>query len=327
MALSPWSPRRLPRAFTLIELLVVIAIIGILIALLLPAVQKVREAANRAKCANNLKQLGLATHNCNDNYGTLPPVFGWFPSTNNLPQEGGAYGSVLFHLMPFLEQQNLYKASYGPYSQDATISVYESTRSADVYDQPVAVFQCPSDPSMVDGHPDGQTPGGSSYACNFFAFGQATGGYPNGVGAPPYTVTQSGWAGNKRIPANFPDGTSNTVLFTEKYARCEYPPGSTVGGGNMWAHTGDSWWPVVESPRFTNRNPDCYGLTPGALFQVQPAPYRVNCDWTRASTGHSGGIQTGLADGSVRTVAQSISYTTWWFAMTPDGGETMPSDW
>ena len=90
---------------------------------------------------------------------------------------------------------------------------------------------------------------------------------------------------------------------------------------------GDSWWPVVECPRFTNRNPDCYGLTPGALFQVQPAPYRVNCDWTRASTGHSGGIQTGLADGSVRTVAQSISYTTWWFAMTPDGGETMPSDW
>src|SRR5579884_2313040 len=101
--------RPITRGFTLIELLVVIAIIAILIALLVPAVQKVREAAARTQCENNLKQLALATHNCNDQFKVLPPVFGWYPSTNN-GVSGGGYGTVLFHLLPYIEQQNLYKS-------------------------------------------------------------------------------------------------------------------------------------------------------------------------------------------------------------------------
>jgi prepilin-type N-terminal cleavage/methylation domain-containing protein/prepilin-type processing-associated H-X9-DG protein len=316
-------------AFTLIELLVVIAIIGILIALLLPAVQKVREAANRAKCTNNLKQLALAAHNAHDNYGSLPPVYGWYPGPNT-PQDGGGIGSVLFHLLPFIEQQNLYKSSYHTVT-GTNVAAYAPGEDPAVYQMTVPVFQCPSDPSNENGHPQGMMQGGASYGCNFFAFGTASGSYPNGVGTPPYTVTSWSWWGNNRIPSSFSDGTSSTVLFTEKYARCEYPPGSTTGGGTMWAHQGESsgqsWWPVVMAPDYVRYNPECYGLTPGSFFQVQPSPFRGSCDWTRAATGHSGGIQTAMADGSVRSVSQSVSYTAWWFAFTPAGGEVMPGDW
>jgi prepilin-type N-terminal cleavage/methylation domain-containing protein len=335
MTLSRYPLRRRPVAFTLIELLVVIAIIAILIGLLLPAVQKVREAANRAKCKNHLKQIGLAVHNCNDSQGKLPPVHGWFPASTNVPQSGSGYGSVLFHLLPYLEQGPLYQSSGGAYTiSGVTIQAFTPVQNPAVYTTTVPVFQCPSDPSMADGHPFGMTPGGASYACNFFAFGTAAGSYPKGIGNPPYQVTSWNWWGANRIGTSFIDGTSNTILFAEKYARCEWPPNSTTGGGNMWAHSGtagvasgQSWWPVVMAPDYVKYNPDCYGLTPGALFQVQPTPFIGNCDWTRAATGHTGGIQVGLADGSVRNIAQGISYATWWYAFTPAGGEPTPSDW
>src|SRR5579883_2978342 len=127
--------------FTLIELLVVIAIIGILIALLLPAVQKVREAANRTKCANNLKQLALATHNFNAMYGKLPPVWWWditkSPGSNTTGLTSlaanltGTEGPLMYFLLPFIEQDNLYKQS--------------NKLSRNVLSQVVTTFICPSD--------------------------------------------------------------------------------------------------------------------------------------------------------------------------------------
>jgi len=302
--------RKRQHAFTLIELLVVIAIIAVLIGLLLPAVQKVREAAARMKCSAQLKQLNLAVHNYASTYdGKLPNAYnrGTVPSTLFPGQFNGDYANTLAVLLPFLEQDALYKAGMsgngtpppaGTGGGDANFwSSAVPGLSGPVRTAPVKVFQCPSDSTLTNGWSAVQVGGwmGSSYAANWQLFG-----HPSGLAR--YNV------------GNIPDGTSNTVGFVEKLAAC----GSA---GNLWSHPWPSdWGPYYGYPQ------NNYQLPP----MIQPFPaYGANaqCDRDRASTGHSGVCQVAMMDGSVRGVTAAVSPTTWWIAVGPEDGQVLPSDW
>ena len=155
------------RAFTLIVLLVVIAIIGILICLLLPAVQKVREAANRVKCSNNLKQIALACHNCNDTYNQLPPSYGTLG--------GGIKGTAFFHLLPFIEQTALYNASLTGGVYDNSFGSKYAVAGNPICGTRVNMFVCPSDPYVDTFNDKNWAPGGSGcYVANAQVFPAGT---------------------------------------------------------------------------------------------------------------------------------------------------------
>ena len=318
------------RGFTLIELLVVIAIIAVLIGLLVPAVQRVREAANRIKCANNLKQLGLAAHHYHDVNGHLPPGIGYYPPA------GGAFGTWFFHLLPYVEEENLYSSALGlvpfPPPDGPTAVYYPGNKN--VYSKRVEVFLCPSDPSVgSDGVVmiNGFSFGASCYGHNALLAGQSD------LTTIPFKTNPQG----KTRFADITDGLTNTILHAEKYARCT---NTTMApqfrdGGSVWAYTAGPPFPWQPPPMTLPAKPFQAGfcivalanlgasdaIGPGSKFQVQPR--EGNCDPTRAATAHSGGIHVGLADGSVRTLSPSMSGETWWAAVTPRRGELLGSDW
>jgi prepilin-type N-terminal cleavage/methylation domain-containing protein len=298
-------------AFTLVELLVVIAIIAVLVGLLLPAVQKVREAANRAQCENNLRQLGLAIQNAADNHGgELPPAHWYYPST----AVSGYKFDLTVWLLPYLEQQNVYNAIL---AQNGVLNASPPGINY-FWDSPVVikVYQCPSDITLKAGQGAGATIGSfASYGGNGQVFGTIT--------TQPGTtnVMSFNQKGGTQIQRDIPDGTSNTIFWIEKMAHCDYQ--GTAQGGTHWAALGlGQWAPIIGDNKLLpySRSPNLQ------LVQFNVNNY-LNCNYWWPSSGHTGAILAGLGDGSVRILNQGMSQPTFNIAMVPNDGLTLPSDW
>lgn len=352
--------QRLRSAFTLIELLVVIAIIAILIGMLLPAVQKVRESAARAKCQNNLKQLGLAMQNYHSAYNCFP-ASSTAPTNTNPPLPAGALyfingsWSALAIMNPYLEQTAIYNLL------DTTVPMYYSTGpgSYQIYQgyqtgkdnrqavtATVPIFLCPSDKVAVAQNTYGIALGQTNYAVNI-----GSGLLPNASNAN--LPTDGPFYPESRIPlTNITDGSSNTVAMSE----------STRGTGQFGFGAPR---PAPVDPKTTyvsmsygNANPfsdascanagvaniinytDLRGFTwaQGEIrcgsYDHHYTPNSVSPDcigysgttanaWRGARSYHAGGVNVVLCDGSVRFVSDSVNATTWQALSTRAGGETV----
>ena len=319
MVLTLKEPQTQPRqrGFTLVELLVVIAIIGILIALLLPAVQSAREAARRMQCSNNLRQLAVTLHVLDGSHGMLPPL-----STDRWDMDAavdtpyhGVHGATLFYwLLPYIEQQAVYDQG----QSDGYMYMHHAPDDHGICDEVIATFICPSDSTHDNGRP--KTVFGAAddwavtcYGANYLAFGE-----------PDADTVKLRLQGKASLDTTFPDGTSNTIVFAERYATCKQTYTNNKVA-SLWADSNNCWRPAV-CMNSDSHSPDIAGYRPCLLFQDTPT-MDGNCEARRSQTAHPGGINTAFADGSVHVIVADVEQNVWIYACDPHDGVPFETAW
>ena len=326
------------RAFTLVELLVVIAIIGILVGLLLPAVQAAREAARRMSCSNNVRQMGIAIHNYHGAFNRVPP------GANHRTDVVSDSWSVQSRLLPFLEQSNLQNLI------DWNLSY---AMQGNVAKTKVSTFLCPSEVNdRVRPDPQPNDPNFSHYPLNYaanmgewFVYSPTT----RGTGSGLFVVN-----GRKSF-SNVTDGLSNTVAFAEIKGWTPYlrdggnpsamgatpptAPSDIAGlGGSFKSNSGHTEWVDSRAHQsgFTTTfrpNTKVPYIDAGIVYDIDFNSSREGKTTTKITYAavtsrsyHTGGVQVGLADGSVRCLSESLSLPIWRALGTSSGGEVSQLD-